>query len=133
MTEEEFFLEKKSSKFSWKARLKSFVFAWQGIIDFFRTEHNAQIHLAVTILVIVLSIFFRVNKTETIAIIFSIALVWITEMVNTTIEKTMDFISLQKHPQIKIIKDLSAGAVLIAAIAAVIVGCIIFVPKIISL
>jgi diacylglycerol kinase len=132
MTEEEF-LEKKSSKFSWKARLKSFVFAWQGIIDFFRTEHNAQIHLAVTILVIVLSIFFRVNKTETIAIIFSIALVWITEMVNTTIEKTMDFISLQRHPQIKIIKDLSAGAVLIAAIAAVIVGCIIFVPKIISL
>jgi len=132
MTEEEF-LEKKSSKFSWKARLKSFVFAWQGIIDFFTTEHNAQIHLAVTILVIVLSIFFRVNKTETIAIIFSIALVWITEMVNTTIEKTMDFISLQRHPQIKIIKDLSAGAVLIAAIAAVIVGCIIFVPKIISL
>lgn len=132
MTEEEF-LEQKSSKFSWKARLKSFVFAWRGIIDFFRTEHNAQIHLAVTIIVIVLSIFFRVNKTETIAIIFSVAMVWVTEMVNTTIEKTMDFISLQKHPQIKVIKDLSAGAVLIASLAAVVVGCIIFIPKILLL
>lgn len=132
MTEEEF-LEQKSLKFSWKARLKRFVFAWRGIIDFFRTEHNAQIHLAVTVVVIILSIFLRVNKSETIAIIFSIALVWITEMLNTAIEKTMDFISLKKHPQIKVIKDLSAGAVLIAAIAAVIVGCIIFIPKLVSL
>lgn len=132
MTEEEF-SEQKSSKFSWKARLKSFVFAWRGIIDFFRKEHNAQIHLAITIVVIIVSIFFRVNKSETIAIVISIAMVWITEMINTSIEKTMDFISLQKHPQIKVIKDLSAGAVLIAAIAAVIIGCIIFIPKIISL
>jgi len=132
MTEEEF-LEQKPSKFSWKARLKSFVYATHGIIDFFKKEHNAQIHLAITVMVIVLSIFFRVNKSETIAIVFSIALVWITEMINTAIEKTMDFISLKKQPQIKVIKDLSAGAVLIAAIAAVIVGCIVFIPKIISL
>ena len=132
MTEEEF-LEQTPSKFSWKARLKSFVFAWRGIIDFFKTEHNAQIHLGVTVIVIFLSIFLRVSRFETIAIVFSIALVWITEMLNTAIEKTMDFISLQRRPQIKIIKDLSAGAVLIATIAAVIVGCIIFVPKIISL
>ena len=132
MTEDEF-LKQKSSKFSWRARLKSFVFAWRGIIDFFKKEHNAQIHLTITVLVIILSVFLRVNKSETIAIVFSIALVWITEMVNTAIEKTMDFISLKRQPQIRVIKDLSAGAVLIAAIAAVIVGCIIFIPKIISL
>ena len=132
MNEEEL-LEKKSPKFSWKARFKSFVFAWRGIIDFFKTEHNAQIHLVITLVVIIVSIFLRVNKSETIAIVFSISMVWITEMVNTAIEKTMDFISLQKHPQIKIIKDLSAGAVLIAAIAAVIVGCVIFIPKVFSL
>lgn len=132
MTEDEF-LKEKSSKFSWRARLKSFVYATRGIIDFFKKEHNAQIHLAITILVIILSVFLRLNKSETIAVVFSIALVWITEMVNTAIEKTMDFISLKRQPQIRVIKDLSAGAVLIAAIAAVIVGCIIFIPKIISL
>ena len=132
MTEDEF-LKEKSSKFSLSARLKSFVYATRGIIDFFKKEHNAQIHLAVTVLVIILSVFLRLNKSETIAVVFSIALVWITEMVNTAIEKTMDFISLKRQPQIRVIKDLSAGAVLIAAIAAVIVGCIIFIPKIISL
>jgi diacylglycerol kinase len=54
-------------------------------------------------------------------------------MVNTALEKTIDFISVEKHPQIKLIKDVAAGAVLIAAIAAVIVGCFIFIPKLISL
>lgn len=119
--------------FSWKARLKSFVYAWEGIVSFFRREHNAQIHLAVTFLVFVLSVTLGVNKWEAIAVVFSIAFVWIAEMFNTAIEKTMDFVSVEKHPQIKLIKDISAGAVLIAAIAAVIVGCFIFIPKLMSL
>ena len=122
-----------ASTFSWKARLKSFVYAWEGIVSFFRREHNAQIHLAATVLVLVLSVTLGVNKWEAIAVVFSIALVWITEMVNTAIEKTMDFISSEKHPQIKLVKDISAGAVLIASIAAVIVGCFIFIPKLIAL
>jgi diacylglycerol kinase (ATP) len=119
--------------FSWKARLKSFVYAWEGIVSFLRREHNAQIHLSITFLVLVLSVTLGVNKWEVIAVVFSIALVWITEMVNTALEKTIDFISIEKHPQIKLIKDVAAGAVLIAAIAAVIVGCFIFIPKLISL
>jgi diacylglycerol kinase (ATP) len=117
-------------KFSWKARFKSFVYAGNGIIQFFRTEHNAQIHLAVAILVIVFCIFLPVSKNEVFAIIFSIAFVWVTEMINTAIEKAMDFISMEKHPAIKHVKDMAAGAVLIATIAAVIVGCVIFIPKI---
>ena len=61
------------------------------------------------------------------------AFVWITEMINTAIEKAMDFITLEKHSQIKLIKDLAAGAVLVASITALITGSIIFVPKLILL
>ena len=133
MTPNENLFDSNAPSFSWKARLKSFVYAWEGIVSFFRWEHNAQIHLAITFLVLVLSVTLGVNKWEAIAVVFSIAFVWIAEMFNTAIEKAMDFITLEKHPQIKLIKDISAGAVLIAAIAAVIVGCFIFIPKLIML
>jgi diacylglycerol kinase (ATP) len=122
-----------SSAFSWKARFKSFACAWNGIIQYLRKEINAQIHLAASVLVIVLSVTLRVNKSEAIAVVFSMALVWITEMINTAIEKTMDFISIKTHARIKFIKDVAAGAVLIAAIAALFVGAIVFVPKLMKL
>lgn len=122
-----------NSSFSWKARLKSFVYAWEGIVCFFRWEHNAQIHLALTFLALFLSVTLGVDKYEAIAVVFSIAFVWVAEMFNTAIEKIMDFISIEKHPQIKIVKDIAAGAVLVAAIAAAIVGCFIFIPKLIVL
>jgi diacylglycerol kinase (ATP) len=132
MTNEKLF-DSNAPSFSWKARLKSFVYAWEGIVSFFRKEHNAQIHLAATVLVLVLSVTLGINKWEAIAVVFSIAFVWITEMINTAIEKTIDFISIEKHPQIKLVKDIAAGAVLIASIAAVIVGCFVFIPKLIAL
>jgi diacylglycerol kinase (ATP) len=132
MIDEKLF-DSNAPSFSWKARLKSFVYAWEGIVSFFRKEHNAQIHLAATVLVLVLSVTLGVNKWEAIAVVFSVAFVWIAEMFNTAIEKAMDFISVEKHPQIKLIKDIAAGAVLIAAIASVIVGCFIFIPKLLVL
>ena len=122
-----------ASSFSWRARLKSFAYAWEGILSFFKCEHNAQIHLVITSFVLVLSVALGLNKWEAIAVVFSVAFVWITEMFNTAIEKTMDFITTQKHVQIKFIKDVSAGAVLIASVAAVIVGCFIFIPKLFAL
>jgi diacylglycerol kinase (ATP) len=115
--------------FSWRARLKSFVYAWEGILGFIRSEPNAQIHLVITLLVLVLSVTLGLNKWEAIAVIFSVTVVWIAEMFNTAIEKAMDFISIQRHPEIKLIKDISAGAVLIASVAAVIVAGFIFIPK----
>lgn len=115
--------------FSWKARLKSFVYAMDGLLDFFRTGHNAQIQLAAAFIVLLLSLYFGVSTTEGVLLIICIALVWIMEMINTALEKTMDLISLQYHPQIKRIKDLAAGAVLIAAIAAFLAGALIFIPK----
>src|ERR1700730_16711879 len=102
------------SRFSLMARLKSFTYAWAGIIRFFRTEHNAQIHLAATVIVIGLCFFFRTTQGESFAVLFSIALVWITEMINTAIEKAMDFLSTERNSRIRDIKDLAAGAVLIA-------------------
>lgn len=133
MATNEKLIDSKAPSFSWKARLKSFAYAWDGIVSFFRQEHNAQIHLAITFLVLVLSVILGVNKWEAIAVVFSIAFVWMAEMFNTAIEKTMDFVSTEKHPRIKLIKDISAAAVLIAAIAAVIVGCLVFIPKLIGL
>jgi diacylglycerol kinase (ATP) len=133
MISNEKLFDSKAPSFSWKARLKSFVYALEGIVSFFRWEHNAQIHLVITFLVLVLSVTLGVNKWEAIAVVFSIAFVWVAEMVNTAIEKTIDFVSAERHPQIKLIKDIAAGAVLIASLAAVVVGLFIFIPKLLVL
>jgi diacylglycerol kinase (ATP) len=133
MTSKENLFDSTAPSFSFKARLKSFRYAWDGIVSFFQWEHNAQIHLAITVLVLVLSVTLRLTKWEAIAVVFSVAFVWVAEMLNTVIEKTMDFISTERHPQIKLVKDIAAGAVLIAAIAAAIVGCLIFIPKLLVL
>ena len=119
----------KDTKFSLHSRLKSFTYAFQGIIHFLRTEHNAWIHMSATIAVIIMAILVKVTRGEAIALVVAVAFVWITEMLNTSIEKAMDVVSQEYHPKIKIIKDLSAGAVLVAAIAAFLIGLIIFIPK----
>ena len=133
MISNEKLFDSKAPSFSWKARLKSFVYAWEGIVSFFRWEQNAQIHLVITFLVLVLSVTLGVSKWEAIAVVFSIAFVWVAEMINTAIEKTIDFVSMERHPQIKLVKDIAAGAVLIASLAAVAVGLFIFIPKLIVL
>ena len=117
-------------KFSLTDRLKSFSYAWSGIKAVLRTEHNTWIHLTLTVLAIVMGFVLHVTNEELVALIIVIAMVWITELFNTCLEKIMDFISREKHPQIKLIKDMAAAAVLIAAIVAIIVGTIIFIPKI---
>jgi Diacylglycerol kinase len=126
-------MSNKPEGFSWKARAKSFTFAGRGIWRFFRVEHNAWIHLVATIIIIAFAFIFKLSRIEVICIVFCIAFVWVTEMINTAIEKVMDFISIERNEQIRNIKDLAAGAVLIASITAVIVGAIIFIPKILSL
>lgn len=75
-----------SSKFPWRARLKNFVYAWEGIVWFFKKEHNASVHLSATVMVLVLSVSFGVNKTEAIAVVFSIAIVRAAEMIFTALK-----------------------------------------------
>lgn len=94
------------------------------------TEHNARIHLSATIAVIIMSVIFKISKHEGLIITVAVGFVWITEMFNTCIEKIMNFISTEIHPEIKSIKDIAAAAVLIASVTAFIIGLIIFIPKI---
>jgi len=117
-------------KFSIVRQIKSFKYAFAGIKDFIITEHNARIHLTATIAAIIASFIFHISPHEWLMIIFAIGFVWSAEMFNTCIEKTMDFISTEKRPEIKLIKDIAAGAVLIASITAFILGLTIFIPKI---
>ncbi|MEO6610950.1 MAG: diacylglycerol kinase family protein [Chitinophagaceae bacterium] len=121
---------KKNEKFSLRARLRSFTYALNGIADFLKQEHNALIHLLATAVVIALAFIFPLSGTEIILLAIVIGLVWITELVNTAIEKIVDFISVERKPEIKFIKDLAAAAVLLAAVVAVVTGCIIFIPKV---
>jgi diacylglycerol kinase len=117
-------------RFSWKERGNSFSYAWQGIIGLLRTEHNSWIHLGLTFLVIPLAIYYRITRLEWMFLIIVMAMVWAAELFNTALEKSMDFITKENHPQIKLVKDLAAAAVLISALAALAVGAIIFIPRI---
>ena len=119
----------KSQQFSIRARIKSFRYAIDGIAAFFKREHNAWLHFIATIAVFVISALVGVDKNELLALVFAIGFVWVAEMFNTCIEWVMDFVSEKRHPEIKFIKDLASGAVLIAAITALAVGAIIFIPK----
>ena len=120
----------KKQRFTIGARLKSFRYAWKGITAFIIHEHNATLHLMGTIAVIILATILHVSKTEWLALVFAMGFVWVAEMFNTCVERVMDFISIKPHEDIKYIKDLAAAAVLVAAITAAIVGCIVFIPKI---
>jgi len=119
----------KSQEFSIRSRIKSFRFAMDGIGSFFQREHNAWLHFMATIVVFTLAALVGVTKNEWLALVFAIGFVWVTEMFNTCIERVMDFVSDQRHSEIKFIKDLAAGAVLTAALTALAVGALVFIPK----
>src|SRR5215831_6284520 len=107
---------KKENSFSLRARLKSFRYAFDGINAFFSSQHNAIIHLMITIFVFIAAVFFNVNREQLISMIIATGFVWTAELFNTAIEKLADMISKDHHPQIKFIKDVSAAGVLLSAI-----------------
>ena len=119
------------SKFSIKKRIKSFRYAFQGMKTLIKEEHNARIHLLVAICVVVLGLVFFLSLLEWIVIVFAIGFVFAMEAINSSIERIADFISSERNDKIKKIKDISAAAVLIAAFSALIIGLIVFIPKII--
>lgn len=116
---------------SYNRIIHSFKYAIHGIYLLFSREKNAQIHLLVALLVTGLGIWLKLSDQEWICLIIVICLVFVTEAINTAIEKLADMISTDINTDIKQIKDLTAGAVLISAIVAVIVGLIIFIPKLV--
>jgi undecaprenol kinase/diacylglycerol kinase (ATP) len=122
-----------SRKFSLKSRLRSFGYAFNGLKIVFREEHNAQIHLLAAVLAVVLGAFFHISITEWLLLVFVIAFVISLEIVNTAIENIANFVCQEQNEGIKKIKDIAAAAVLVSAIAALLVGLLIFIPKIIAL
>jgi diacylglycerol kinase (ATP) len=116
-------------RFSLRSRLRSFSYAFAGIKEFLIREHNARIHLVATICVIIAGLVLHVSAMEAAIIAVVTGAVWITEMLNTCVERMLDFFHPEDHPYIKFIKDLAAGAVLVAAITAVVAGLLIFIPK----
>lgn len=115
-----------------RRRLLSFKYAFNGIAAFLYTEPHARIHAVATVLVIALSAWCSLSAPQWIAIVIVTGMVWITEMLNTIIEKMMDHLSPEYHPRVKWIKDVAAGAVLIATIVAVVTGAVIFLPYFIN-
>ena len=110
-----------------KERLASFGHSVRGIRSFVRSEPNAKIHLLATVLVIAAGFVRHLSLPKWAAIAGAIGLVWVAEMLNTAIEVLCDYACKGEiHPAIKLAKDIASGAVLMAAIAAVIIGAAVF-------
>ncbi len=122
----------KTSPVKSESLVRSFRFAIQGILSAFRSERNMWIHLSAALLVVFMGVVLRINHLEWGLIIFSIALVVTTEMVNTTMEYLVNLLKEERHEMVRRIKDISAAAVLIATLSAVIIGLIVFLPKILA-
>ena len=110
----------------------SFSFAFEGIFYALKHNQNLRIHFAAAIIVVVLSVLFKVSSFEKGILGVMILLVISSEMVNTSIEQMVDLITNEHKKEAKIAKDVSAGMVLLTAIGSVIVGILIFVPHILE-
>jgi diacylglycerol kinase (ATP) len=119
--------------FSVTARIMSFRYASRGIRLVVASQHNAWIHLAATLLVGAAGLWAHLSGLEWCVIVLTIAAVWTAEALNTAIEYVTDLASPEFHVLAGKAKDAAAGAVLIAALGAVLVGCIIFLPRIFHL
>lgn len=111
-------------------RILSFKYAFEGIITATKEEPNLKFHLLFALLVILSAWFFQLSPLDWIILLTMIGLVLTLEMTNTAIEAVVDSFTEREHPRAKYAKDISAGAVLIITIAAIVVGTIIFWPYI---
>jgi diacylglycerol kinase len=113
-------------------RLQSFQCAFTGLWHTLKTQHNAQIHLIIAAIVVILGIVFKLTLTEWAILSLTIGLVLTAEMLNTVAEAAMDYASTEFDPRIKTIKDVAAGAVLVTALTAVVVGLLILGPPLLA-
>ena len=120
-------------RFSLPARFRSFGFALSGLGFMLRTQHNAWIHLAATVLVAAAGLALRVTASDWRWLAFAIALVWVAEAMNTAFEHLCDVVSPEFHISVQRSKDVAAGAVLVCAIAAAVVGALTLLPYVAAL
>jgi diacylglycerol kinase len=113
-------------------RAKSFAYALRGLrilVD----ETNARIHFVATILVVVAGLAFRLPRFDWTLLVVAMLLVWVTEALNTALESLADAAVPSSHPLVKSAKDVAAGAVLLAAVGAAVIGGIVFIPRVCQL
>lgn len=122
-------MEKKSLKY----QISSFRWAINGLSEFFRTEFKAWIHCIATTLAVITGFILKVSLTEWCLVCIAIVLVFITEIFNTAMETIVDTVPDKFDNKRRIIKDMCAGAVLISSIGALLIGILVFLPKIIEL
>ena len=114
--------------FQFTGRIRSFYHAIRGVLQMIRCQHNAWIHAAAMLVVLGAGLLFRVSLADWCWIILAISIVWTAEALNTAFEFLADAASPAFHPLVRDAKDVAAGAVLITAAAAVVIGAIIFWP-----
>lgn len=112
-----------------KKRIDSFKYALKGIRTVFRTETNMKIHVLIASLVVVCGFIFSISLTEWMICLLCFGMVISAEMINTALENLVDLVSPEKNKTAGRVKDIAAGAVLVAAVFAAITGLIIFMPK----
>ena len=110
---------------------KSFKYAFSGLSYAFSTQVNFKFHMVAVLSSVITGWVLKLTTAEWLWIMAAIAIVLISELLNTAIEVLVDLVSPSYHEKAKIVKDVSAGAVLVAAVFALLVGLIIFIPKII--
>jgi len=119
--------EKDNSFFT--GRLKSIGFAFKGTFKLITTEHSVMVQFTIALLLIIAGFVFEISREEWMMQILAFGLVLGIESLNTAVEKIADFIHPEFHNKIGFIKDIAAGAVLFAAMAAIAIGLLIYVPK----
>ena len=115
-----------------KTFFNAVLFALQGIKQFFSRDRNGQIQMVIGITAIILGFTVSLTPFQWLLVLFCIGLVISLEMINSAIERFCDLVTTEFHPGIKIIKDVAAGAVLVASITSLIIGLIIFIPAMVQ-
>ncbi len=115
---------------SLKKFLFSFVYAFQGIKEALKSERNLKVHCGIMLIVILCGIYYQISIVEWLACLCCFGLVIMAELFNTALETVVNLVSPEKNELARKAKDISAGAVLIAAIFSAIIGLIIFLPKV---
>ena len=113
-----------------KARLRSIRIALDGIRQVLQTQQNARIHFAAALVVFLAGGLLDLSGQEWALLLLVVGFVWAAEIFNTAIEELVDLVGTESNPTAKRIKDISAGAVMVSALVAILVGIVIFGPKI---
>ncbi|MEL6536338.1 MAG: diacylglycerol kinase family protein [Bacteroidota bacterium] len=113
-----------------KQRIQSFTYAFRGIKKALIHEPNLRIHAVATVLVVAGGLYFQIPPWAWVAQTLAIGMVWSAELFNTVWEEYLDFVHPEHSPKVGLVKDIAAGAVLVVAISALVVGLIIYIPYI---